>query len=346
MRTVVVSDLHLGSLLERDVLRRPKAVEALVAEVEKSDRLVLLGDTIELLEGRPRQAMLVAEPVLRRLGRALGHEGQAVLLPGNHDHTLIRAWLGRQLRSGAPLSLDSIVPRAASTILSELTSWLEPAQVEVRYPGVWLGADIFATHGHYCDRHLLDPTRRRDRHPGSLTVADYERAPGTDAGATAQALEARFPEIGAFVGAERAVDQFRRGVLGALGAVAEVPGARLIADGASLVMEQGLHRRAAIPGMAKVASLLEIDSRFLVFGHIHRRGPLPGDDVDMWRPDTNGPRLLNSGSWVYDSALVGLPTGRPRSYRPGGAVVIEEGAPPACIDVLADVSDDDLRGKV
>jgi hypothetical protein len=66
----------------------------------------------------------------------------------------------------------------------------------------------------------------------------------------------------------------------------------------------------------------------------------------MWRPDTNGPRLFNSGSWVYDSALVGMPTGRPRSYRPGGAVVIEAGRPPACIDVLADVSDDELRGKV
>ena len=95
-----------------------------------------------------------------------------------------------------------------------------------------------------------------------------------------------------------------------------------------------------------VSSLLGIDARFLVFGHIHRRGPLPGDEADMWRPDTNGPRLLNSGSWVYDSALVGLPTGRPRSYRPGGAVVLEDGSAPACVDLLADISDDDLRGKV
>lgn len=346
MRTVVVSDLHLGSLLERDVLRRPKALAALAAEVEKSDRLVLLGDTIELLEGRGRQAMLVAEPVLRRLGRALGPEGQAVLLPGNHDHTLIRTWLGRQLRSGEALAVDAIVPRAAGTLVSELTSWLEPAQVEVRYPGVWLSGDVFATHGHYCDRHLLDIARGREPGPGTATVADYERAPGTDAGTTIQALEARFPESGTFQVAEKAVDQFRRGVLGALGAVAEVPGARLFADGASLVMEQGLHRRAAIPGMARAAARLGIEARYLIFGHVHRRGPLPDDEPGMWRPDESGPRLLNSGSWVYDSALVGLPTGRPRSYRPGGAVILEDGEPPACVDLLAGVSDDELRGKV
>ena len=37
MRTVVVSDLHLGSLLERDVLRRPEALEALAADLDRME---------------------------------------------------------------------------------------------------------------------------------------------------------------------------------------------------------------------------------------------------------------------------------------------------------------------
>jgi UDP-2,3-diacylglucosamine pyrophosphatase LpxH len=346
MRTVVVSDLHLGSLLERDVLRRPKAVEALVAEVEKSDRLVLLGDTIELLEGRARQATEVARPVLRALGQAAGSEGHVVVVPGNHDHALIRSWIHRRVSSPEGLQLDDHVPRSASTLLSDLTGWLDPASVEVRYPGLWLDGETFATHGHYCDRLLLEASGlSRGSGIERTTPADYERAPGVDAGGVEQPLgEILPPGLGERL--DGASGQLRRALLTGIPRLASVPGARNLADLASLTIEQGLHRRAAIPAMAEVARRLGIDAGHLVFGHIHRRGPLPADAQDMWRPDTNGPRLFNSGSWVYDSALVGMPTGRPRSYRPGGAVVIEAGRPPTCIDVLADVSDDELRGKV
>jgi hypothetical protein len=56
MRTLVISDLHLGSITRRDVLRRPAALEALLGALDGVDRLVLLGDTVELLEGAPRRA--------------------------------------------------------------------------------------------------------------------------------------------------------------------------------------------------------------------------------------------------------------------------------------------------
>ena len=72
MTTLVVSDLHLGGRLGHDVLRRPAALDALLAALDGVDRLVLLGDIIELAERRPRQAMEVAEPVLRALGARLG----------------------------------------------------------------------------------------------------------------------------------------------------------------------------------------------------------------------------------------------------------------------------------
>ena len=36
-----------------------------------------------------------------------------------------------------------------------MTAWLGPADVRVRYPGMWLSERTWATHGHYLDRHLL-----------------------------------------------------------------------------------------------------------------------------------------------------------------------------------------------
>ncbi|HEV2752441.1 MAG TPA: hypothetical protein VGV36_01260, partial [Solirubrobacteraceae bacterium] len=81
MRTLVISDLHLGSLAQRDALRRPAALGGLVAALEGVDRLVLLGDTVELLEGRRRSAMADAEPVLRELGRAMGRGREVVVVP-------------------------------------------------------------------------------------------------------------------------------------------------------------------------------------------------------------------------------------------------------------------------
>ena len=49
MRSLVISDLHLGSRMQRDVLVRPPALERLLDALDGVDRLVLLGDTVELL---------------------------------------------------------------------------------------------------------------------------------------------------------------------------------------------------------------------------------------------------------------------------------------------------------
>ena len=44
MRTLIISDLHLGMSKGNDVLRQPSALEPLLAELKDADRLVLLGD--------------------------------------------------------------------------------------------------------------------------------------------------------------------------------------------------------------------------------------------------------------------------------------------------------------
>ena len=152
LRTLLISDLHLGTRLGYDVLRRPVALERLLAALEDVDRLVLLGDTVELMEGRPQQAMTVAEPVLRAVGQVMGPDGEVIVVPGNHDRPLVRAWARR---AGETLEPDSTVPVDASPALARLVSWLAPASVQVLYPGVWLDERVWVTHGHYLDWHLM-----------------------------------------------------------------------------------------------------------------------------------------------------------------------------------------------
>lgn len=350
VRTLVISDLHLGSALGRDVLRRPAALDALVAASAGADRLVLLGDTLELLEGRSDRAAAAGEPVLRRLGAALGPQGEVVIVPGNHDHELVRSWLRDRLGAGRPLRPATRVPRSASALLTAMAGWLGPARVEVRYPGVWVGDRVWATHGHHLDRLLPAALRGRLRAAAGAPrahVADFETAPGADAGSLTDAIAGVLPG-GAGSVLEGAVGGARRALLAGLPAIAAVPGMREAASLGALVLEQGIHRRAAIPAMAEVARRLRIPADVVIFGHIHRRGPLPGDPDELWRPlGADGPRVVNSGSWVFDSALVGPPReGRPRPYRPGGAVLLQPGSPPRALDLLADVPDRVLRGRL
>ena len=102
MRTLVVSDLHLGARLQHSVLTRPEPLSRLLDAVEQVQRLVLLGDTVELLEGRAQHAMGVAEPVLRALGRRLGPDREVLIVPGNHDGELVRGWIRLPSRKTLP----------------------------------------------------------------------------------------------------------------------------------------------------------------------------------------------------------------------------------------------------
>ena len=43
----------------------------------------------------------------------------------------------------------------ATPLLARVVALLAPARVRVHYPGVWLSPAVWATHGHYLDRHLL-----------------------------------------------------------------------------------------------------------------------------------------------------------------------------------------------
>jgi 3',5'-cyclic AMP phosphodiesterase CpdA len=93
MRTPVISDLHPGMHLERDVLRHRAPLAVLLDALADVGRLVLLGDVVELPEPSSGEASGVAEPVLRALGRRLGPDREVILVPGNHDRRLVAPWI-------------------------------------------------------------------------------------------------------------------------------------------------------------------------------------------------------------------------------------------------------------
>jgi UDP-2,3-diacylglucosamine pyrophosphatase LpxH len=333
VRTLVVSDLHLGNRRHHDVLRVAEVRERLLVAVAGADRLVLLGDTVELVHRQPSRTMFAAEPVLHALGQALGPDREVIVVPGNHDAPLLRAWA---LAQGALLQASHAVPPTASPALERLVSWLAPARVRVSYPGVWLGDRIWATHGHYLDHHLLPDSAfgllRPEGHDIRATSSmEYERLHrhGTR---PREPLPVRLMT--------RPVATLVQTVLESLRVVPRV----LLSTGMAPVTAKLLDvqmRRSATPAMARVARQLGIDADWVLFGHVHRRGPI-GDEP--W-PNENGParaRMVNTGAWLYEPLLVDRATG-PHPYWPGGAVLLEDGRPPRCVGLLDDLAAAQLR---
>jgi hypothetical protein len=341
-RTLVVSDLHLGARLRRDVLRRPEALDALLAALDGVQRLVLLGDVVELQEGRPRRMAEVAEPVLRAIGARLGGEREVVWVPGNHDADLVRPWLRAH---GVPRALDAAIPADATPMLARLTACLAPARVRVHYPGVWLSERVWGTHGHYLDRHLVPDSayglargllRRpaRDR----AVPSDYEHARRPSLTRAEALLTSRLP---------RPLATIVQGVAEELRAASMpvVPRAlrshRLAPLTARLLGVQ--MQRASIPALTRVVDRLGVDADWVLFGHVHRRGPVPGDDEGLWRGTGGRPLIANPGSWVYEHLLLHRASA-PHPYWPGGAIRFDQGGAPYTIGLLDHLDAATLRG--
>ena len=102
------------------MLRRPRLLEALLEQLSDVDRLVLLGDVLELRHGPLRDALAAARPIIAAVGEALGPGREVVIVPGNHDHHLIGGWSERRSRNGppAPLELETAIEWLAGDPLS------------------------------------------------------------------------------------------------------------------------------------------------------------------------------------------------------------------------------------
>jgi predicted phosphodiesterase len=178
MATLIISDLHLGSGSGVDLLRRPAFRETLIEALSGVDRLVLLGDVLELRHGPMHETLAAAQPFFENLGEALSGR-ELVLVAGNHDHALIEPWLSARSAEEAQPALDLeqlLAPREASPAYERIAGWASPAITRVAYPGLWVRSDVYATHGHYLDCHLTVPTLER------LSIAAMSRLLGRPSG--------------------------------------------------------------------------------------------------------------------------------------------------------------------
>ncbi|HEY1540401.1 MAG TPA: hypothetical protein VGF63_13440 [Solirubrobacteraceae bacterium] len=369
MSTLVISDLHLGIRGGADVLGRPEALDVLCSRLDGVERLVLLGDVLELRHGPAREALAAAEPVMRALGDALGSQGTVTILAGNHDHALVAGWLDWRGRRDTPdpLGLDEReAPQRASWIAKRLAGWLGPASVEMAYPGVWLRDDVYAMHGHYLDVHSEIPTLE------VLAGRAMRRMVGAvPARATADDYEALLAPIYAWIQASAQRTTPGRRAAGGAGAAIKVwhalegTGGRPRAPrrlavragfraGVAAINAAGLGpvtphirgpamRRAGLAGIAETARRLDLAPAHLVFGHTHRTGRLEGDHPGEWRAGAT--QLHNSGSWVYETHFMGRSTWSANPYWPGGAIAIDDDGPPRLERLLGDVPLHALRGR-
>lgn len=351
-RILVISDLHIGLRHGTDILRREEVLAALTAHLRDGgfERLVLLGDTIELRHGPQRDALSDAAPVLGALGAAVEH---VVLLPGNHDHQLLAPWLERRRRDDVPppLAIDARVPRNAGHALGAVAQMLGPATLEVRYPGVWLRDDVFATHGHYLDCCLTMPTVER------LAIGLMARVVGDipERGAVPDDFEAQLAPLYAWT---HAVVQSRGGEWSAKGqstsknawkalsgqgprplrarAVAALfPAAVWSLNRAGLgpvrpnVSGREL-RQAGLRAINDVVRRLGVDAGHVIFGHTHRAGPLPGDHAHEWQTVT-GAQLHNAGCWTQEPVFAGDDPASP--YYAGRAIELDDDGPPRLVRI-------------
>jgi predicted phosphodiesterase len=350
--TAVISDLHLGALNDADMLRRSEALERLSEALAGADRVVLLGDTLELRE-RPVAALLgVVRPVFERLAPALAGK-PVTFVPGNHDHQLGEPWLARLRLAGRPLGSENewrVTPTDESGPAGVLASWLPRSEVTLAYPGVRLEDGSYATHGQYLDLYLTVPrveslmasaVYRLTGRSECTSAADFEAvvAPiygfhaGLAEGATGPAL-ARGATVSRSVWS-RATGNGRmsRFVVGRVTIPAAVAALNRLKIGPfSAVLTGHELRRAGLLAMARVADALAPDADNVLFGHTHRAGPLPGDDEAEWRT-LAGARLWNTGNWYLESAFV---KGRDERspYWPGTVVWVEPGRPPRLENAL------------
>jgi predicted phosphodiesterase len=352
MRTAVVSDLHLGILAAADVAREGAPLAQLVEAVSEADRLVLLGDLVEMRERPLAEALDVARPVFEQLGRALAGR-RVILVPGNHDHPLAEPWLARMRLEGESLPAEAEWPvSAADGPAGRIASFMADVELTLSYPGLRLRPDVYATHGHYLDLHLTVPRLESIAASGmgrltglgktAASAADYETILGPMysfysglAQGTSASVLARGGSLSRSVW-RRANTDGRPSLGGFLLGRVTIPGAVAALNLLGLGPFHGTLtgeelRRSGLLAMGRVAEALAPGTEHVIFGHTHRPGPLPHDDVAEWTT-LSGTRLWNSGSWLHEGAFVR--TGRDSPYWPGTVLMLVDEDPPRIENVL------------
>lgn len=366
MRTAIISDLHLGGASGGDVLRDAAVRRVLLEEITGADRVVLLGDVVELRDLALGPALELARPFFEDLGAALG-EREVTIVPGNHDHRLAEPMLDQlSLEGGTPLGLEHRHgPSPGAT--AAIDGWLGPARLQIAYPGLWVRDDVYAIHGHYMDAHLRLPRaeciavaaliRASGPLPDPAAPADYERVlrpiygfgfgvaqvrPAPVARSQGRTSEAAWEllagaENGDSRGRRLAIAAARRGFPAAVWAINRLLRSDFEADVSGAAIFGG-----GLAAATEMARRLGVDGGHVITGHTHRGGPMEGEDE--W-PLPGGGRLHNTGSWVFASAFH-LPGRPPNPYWPGTVTWVEDEGAPRRAQLLLEHSHGDMTDLV
>jgi hypothetical protein len=360
MRTAIISDLHLGSGFGEDIVRDVEIRRLLLDEISAADRLVVLGDALELRELPLARVLEAARPFFEELGEAMAGR-PVVLVPGNHDHRLAEPLLEQLDLAGGTLGLEQR-DEPAGEAAERIAAWLGEAELQFAYPGLWLRDDVYATHGHYMDCHMSLPRleciaaaaamRAFGPLPERPDPTDYERilrpiyglsfglAQGglswqvhrpserawrTISGRNARRGRARQTALRIATGV---------GVSTSIWTINHLLRARFDPDlSADSISQSG------VAAATELAARLDLGAADVITGHTHRGGP--GDAEAEWSLPSGG-RLHNSGSWVFASAFhhPGTP---PNAYWPGTVTWLEDGVAPRRARLLVERPRDELR---
>ena len=222
--------------------------------------------------------------------------------------------------------------------------------MRVAYPGVWLRDDVYATHGHYLDRHTTIPMFERlgagamarvVREPstGPRRSEDYERvlAPiyawihalaqrgGPEYGASSHGASARAWSV--LAGSDGRRRLRRRALVAGFPLIVGAINRAGVGPVGTDISGPEL-RRAALRAFSEVLDRLHVRAEHVIFGHTHRAGPLGGDDRSEWG------RSINSGSWVHEPQFLGSRPER-SPYRAGFGVRLADHGPPELVNLLS-----------
>jgi hypothetical protein len=350
VRTAIISDLHLGVASDEDVLRDAGIRRVLFEEIAGADRLVLLGDVVELRNLPVGPSLERSRPFFEELGETIG-DIEVLLLPGNHDARLAEPLLDGLSIAGEPaLGLEHLYAPAPGP-LAMIDGWLGPARLQPAYPGAWLREDVYATHGHYVDLHLTLPRaecvaaalmmRVLKPPPQRATPNDYERVLRPLYGfayGLAQVLPTKRRRNGPFehwweilAGEAQGLSWRARAGRTSFPAGIRSLNKLLRADFNPDVSPAAIFR-SGVAGGVEMAVRLGIDHVHVITGHTHRGGPIP--DEPEWALPRGG-HLHNTGSWVFATAF--HHPGRPPSpYWPGTVTWVEDDQPPRRVQLLLD----------
>lgn len=349
MRTAIVSDLHLGNAHGEDVARDPAIRRTLLEEIAGADRLILLGDALELRELPIARVLNAVGPFFEELGEAMAGR-PVVLVPGNHDHRLAEPLLEQVAPADEPLELERRdEPRGEAG--TRIASWLGEAELSIAYPGVWLRDDVYATHGHYMDCHWTLPRlecvaaaasmRAFGGLPEQATAADYERVLrpvygfsfGLAQGGTrrnSRPSEQAWRAMSGRNGTRRTL--LRASVPPAVWLLNRVLRSEFDHDLSAARITDG-----GIEAATEMTRRLGVEAAHVLTGHTHRA--TRGDE--NWELG-GGRRLHNTGSWVFANAFH-QPGTPPSPYWPGTVAWVEDSGPPRLKNLLIGAEHDRLE---